>query len=393
MTRRGALVLLALALLILGGVGLAWRLTRDGTEPLVASGSLEAREIQVGSRTAGRVEKVFVLEGQRLEPGQPILAFEPWDVLARRDEAKASLARADAGLAELVAGPRAEDIAEARAAAVAAERQLEVLREGSRPQEIAEARASAEAARSEAENAQATAARYETLFREGVVSRQQLDDARNRARTAAEQASAARERLRLREAGNRPAEIEAAAARLAEARARLARLERGTRPEEIARARADVAAARARLAAEAVSVGELMVRAPADAPTILEVFDMRPGRLVRVGEPVATLVEPSLEVRVFVPEPSLGAVTVGMPVSVSVPAAGRTVRGVVTQVATQSEFTPRTIQTAEDRIYQVFAVKIRLDEEVSRTLRAGMAADVAFAAGSPLPETASGTRP
>ena len=65
-------------------------------------------------------------------------------------------------------------------------------------------------------------------------------------------------------------------------------------------------------------------------------------------------------------------------------------RGVVTQIASQAEFTPRTIQTPEDRVYQVFAVKVQLDEAVSRTLRAGMSADVAFepdardvASGSP----------
>lgn len=136
---------------------------------------------------------------------------------------------------------------------------------------------------------------------------------------------------------------------------------------------------------------ELTVRAPDDRPTILEVFDMRPGQLVRTGEPVATLVEPALEVRVFVPEPRLGEVSVGMAVSVEVPATGRTVRGVVTQIASQAEFTPRTIQTAEDRIYQVFAVKVRLDEEVSRLLRAGMSADVSFAPAST--SVASGAKP
>ncbi len=387
MTRRRLLVAIALAVLAVTGA-LTWHRVGSGAGPLIASGALEAREIQVGSRVAGRVAEVLAREGQRLEPGQPILAFEPSDLLARRDEARATLAHAEARLAEAVAGPRVEDIAEARATVRAAEQQLALLRAGSRDEEIAEARASAEAAQAEAQNMATTAARLASLFREGVVSRQQVDDAQSRARQAAEQAAAARERLRLREAGNRPQEIEAAEARLAEARARLTRLERGTRSEEIAQARADVAAARARLAVEEVAVGELTVRAPSDGPTILEVFDMRPGQLVRVGEPVATLVEPALEVRVFVPEPRLGAVAVGMPVSVSVPSAGRTVPGVVTQIATQAEFTPRTIQTAEDRVYQVFAVKVRLDEGVSDSLRAGMAADVQFGAGV----TASGAR-
>jgi multidrug resistance efflux pump len=377
MNRRLVAAALVLLLLLVGAAAV-WRLSRGETPPLVASGSLEARQIRVGSRVSGRVAQVFAQEGDRLEPGQPILTFDPGDTLARRDEAAAALARAEAKLAELRAGPRVEEIAEARAAAQAAARQLAIVREGPREPEIAAARAAAAAAEAEAENAAALASRTEALFREGVVARQRLDDARSRAESARQQAAAARERLRLLEAGSRQAEIEAAEARLAEARARLELLEEGTRPEALAQARADVAAARARLAAAQVAVDELTVRAPAGGPTILEVFDPRPGQLVAAGQPVATLVEPALEVRVFVPEPRLGQVRVGMPVTVLVPAAGRAVTGIVTQIASQAEFTPRTIQLPEDRIYQVFGVKVRLDEEVSRTLRAGMAADVTF---------------
>ena len=293
---------------------------------------------------------------------------------------EAALARAEARLAELDAGPRADEIAQARAAVRAADEQLAIVRQGPREQEIAEARASAEAAQAEAANTEALARRTRALFEQGVVARQHLDDAESRAESARKQAAAARERLELKLAGSRDAEVRAAEARLAEARARLRLLERGTRPEELAQARADVAGARARLAQADVAVNELTVKAPEHGPTVLEVFDRRPGQLVAVGEPVATLVEPSLEVRVFVPEPRLGPVRVGMAVEVAVPAAGRTVRGVVTQIASQAEFTPRTIQTPEDRIYQVFAVKVRLEEEVSRCLRAGMAADVRFPA-------------
>jgi multidrug resistance efflux pump len=372
--------ILGLAVLVLLGAGgyAVWLGARGAPAALVASGSLEARPIQVGSRVSGRVAQVFAREGDRLQPGQPIVAFEPGDALARREEAEAAVQRAEARLAELLAGPRAEEIAQARAAVRALDQELAVVRAGPRPQEVEEARASAAAAEVEAENLAAAARRTEALFAEGVVSRQQLDDARSRAETARAQATAARERLRLKEAGSRAEEIAAAGARLAEARARLALLERGTRAEALAQARADVAAARARLAAAQVAVDELRVAAPSHGPTILEVFDLRPGQLVAVGSPVATLVEPTLEVRVFVPEPSLGRVRVGESVDVEVPAAGRTVRGVVTQIASQSEFTPRTIQTADDRIYQVFAVRVRLDEAISRALRAGMAADVHF---------------
>jgi HlyD family secretion protein len=133
--------------------------------------------------------------------------------------------------------------------------------------------------------------------------------------------------------------------------------------------------ARAALRQIDTQLAELEVRAPADA--IVEVLQSRPGDLISPGSPVATLVEVDrLWVRVYVPEPELGYVQSGKEVSVTVDTFhGESFKGRIEEIASRGEFTPRNVQTRDERAHQVFGVRVRLDNS-ARKLRAGMAADV-----------------
>jgi HlyD family secretion protein len=112
---------------------------------------------------------------------------------------------------------------------------------------------------------------------------------------------------------------------------------------------------------------------------VLEVLSVKVGDVVATNREVATLLLTNhLWVRVFVPEPWLGRVKLGESAIVRVDALpGRDIPGVIEQIARAAEFTPRNVQTTEERVKQVFGVKVRLDNS-SGDLRAGMAADVAF---------------
>jgi HlyD family secretion protein len=138
-----------------------------------------------------------------------------------------------------------------------------------------------------------------------------------------------------------------------------------------------VVQARAQLADIDAQLAEMQVKAPTDS--ILEVLSVKVGDVLAANREVATLILPQqLWVRVFVPEPWLGLIRVGDPVRVRVDSfPGKDFDGTVEQVNRQAEFTPRNVQTVEDRIRQVFGVKIRLPNKEDK-LRAGMAADVAF---------------
>jgi multidrug resistance efflux pump len=273
---------------------------------------------------------------------------------------------------------RPEELAEARAQAEAAWMNLELARNGPRRQEIDSARAEVEAAAADFEVARATLARVERLVGSGVQSRQDYDNAKAAYDRAVARRKAAQERLDLLLAGTRPEEIARAERQYRQAKAALELVERGARSEDIEAARAQLDRARAQLEQIDTQAGELEVKSPTDA--FIEVLQVRPGDLINPNSPVATLVEVDrLWVRVYVPEPELGHALLGKEVSVTVDTFGReTFKGRIEHVASRGEFTPRNVQTRDEREHQVFALRVRLDNS-ERKLRAGMAADVMIA--------------
>jgi HlyD family secretion protein len=138
-----------------------------------------------------------------------------------------------------------------------------------------------------------------------------------------------------------------------------------------------VVQARAQLADIDAQLAEMQVKAPTES--ILEVLSVKVGDVLAPNREVATLILPQhLWVRVFVPEPWLGLIKVGDAVHLRVDSfPGKDFDGTVEQVNRQAEFTPRNVQTVEDRIRQVYGVKIRLPNNEDK-LRAGMSADVVF---------------
>jgi len=271
--------LLALALAIL--------LSSCNSRKNAVSGTIEVDEAHVGPRMAGRVEKIFVQEGDRLREGQLIAQLEASELRARRDLASAQI---DTAIRD----------ADAQSA------QLEFLR--------------------------ADAKRQKDLFARRVVSPSDAE--------RSDSAAKAQEKS-----------LEAAQMKIIQARAQLADIE--------------------------AQLKEMQVVAPAEST--LEVLNVKVGDVLPPNGEVATLLLPQhLWVRVYVPELWLGHIKIGDQVRVRVDSfPGKDFPGVVEQVNRQAEFTPRNVQTVEDRIKQVFGVKIRLPNDDDR-LRAGMAADVYF---------------
>jgi HlyD family secretion protein len=147
--------------------------------------------------------------------------------------------------------------------------------------------------------------------------------------------------------------------------------------KNIAAARARVEQALAQLADMDSQIQEMKIVAPTDS--ILEVLSVKVGDVLPANREVATLILPErLWVRVFVPEPWLGLIKLNETVRVRVDShPGRDFSGVVEQINRKAEFTPRNVQTVEDRIKQVFGVKIHLENKED-VLRAGMSADIFF---------------
>jgi multidrug resistance efflux pump len=317
MIARIALILLAATSAV---ILLIWSQHRH--VPLKVSGFIEADEIRVGSRVGGRVQKVPASEGQLAKAGDTLVQLEPYDLLERRAQSKATLAELQARLDELKHGPR--------------------------PQEITAAEARLTFAKAELDLAQATYNRIKPSFEKNAVSAEEMDRAEK--------------------------ELKAATANLGQRQAELELLKAGTRPEEIAQAEAAVQAAQASLNAIDKQIEELTIKAPVNS--IVESLDLQPGDMAAPNAPVLSLTaQGNLWVRAYVPENHLN-LTNGQKLTITIDSfPNKKFTGHVSFVARQAEFTPNNVQTPEERSKQVFRIKVTLDEGLD-VLRPGMSADV-----------------
>jgi HlyD family secretion protein len=341
------------------------------------SGTIETREIEIGSKVGGRVTSVSVEEGQSVKAGALLVRFECDQLEAERAEAAAAITQAQANLDRMLRGNRPEEIAQAQAAAETARASFEEARNGPRPQELDQAQADYAAAKADATNAVGYYDRMAQLAATDTISRQQFDDARDRRDAAAQRAEAARQRLALLQAGTRPEDLRAAQHRYQQADAARILAVKGSRREDIDASRGRLAAAQAQAAALDAQRKECVLAAPADAA--VETVSVRPGDLVPPGRIVVSLLEPSqLWVRIYIPETELARVRLGQTAHVLVDSyPGRAFSGRVQQIASQAEFLPRNVQTRDDREHQVFAVKVQVDNPQA-ILKSGMAASVRF---------------
>lgn len=301
---------LIIPVLLVAGVFVWLVLRGGGSQDLVYSGTIEARDARVGSLVGGRVLEVLVEEGDSVAAGQLLVRLDGDLIASQVKEQEARVAQARAALDRVVSGPRREQI---------------------------------ERARIEWDRAEKERKRQESLLAQALTS----DEAYDAAAAAANSAFQAYDELR---AGSRSEDERQARAVFDEAQSRLAYLHR--------------------------QLAETEVRSPSRG--LVQTLDLRPGDIVLPNQGVVAILEPAeLWVRVFVPETRLGLVHVGQQVSFFIDTfPDRTFAAHVASVSARAEYTPRNVQTVEQRDDQVFAVK--LDVLPAPELKAGMTATVRF---------------
>jgi HlyD family secretion protein len=356
-----------LALVLAGGGYLAYRI-HEQRKPYQWSGTVEARNITVGSRTGGRVKEVLVQEGDRVPAGKPLIVLEAGDLDAQKSQAEGELAEAMANQTKVETGSRPEEIAEANARASEAEAQ-----KGARTEDIAQAQARFEAEQAAADKAEADVRRARALVASGAISQVEADDAEIVRRTSVAQRDAMKHALDVLVNGTRVEDVLQASARASQARAAASLLKAGSRVEDVQAARAQVIAARGKLDKIESDISELTIKSPRAAR--VESLDLRPGDILGPNGPAATLLEDDqLYVRIYVPETRIALIHIGQEVPITVDSfPDRTFRGVVEHIAEVGEYTPRNLETFEDRADEFFATRVGLRDGLD-TLRAGMAA-------------------
>jgi HlyD family secretion protein len=285
------------------------------------SGTIECTQVRVAPQVGGRILALPPREGDSLRKGDLVARIDPAGYELARDEARAALALAQAGLDLTLAGAREEDVRGAG-------------------QRVKEARALADAA-------EADRKRIRAVLDKGSGTQKQMDDA--------------------------AAHADGAAAAHAAAEENLAKLTRGARPEEIRIARAQAEQAKARLAQADKAVADCVVAAPSDG--IVTTKSREEGEVVAVGAPLVTISRlDEVWLSIYVPETRLGRVKLGQTARVRTDGDGRAYEGRVTFVAPEAEFTPRNVQTPDDRAKLVYRVKITL-KNPDGVFKPGMPAD------------------
>jgi HlyD family secretion protein len=231
------------------------------TVRITANGSVvPIQTVNLSPKTSGRLAKLFVEQGDKVQQGQRVALMENGDLQARYLQVKANLTKAQASLAEVQAGSRPEEIAQAQARLLQAQARLDEARAG-KPSDIDQARAQVEAARSRLALAKLRAERYQSLAEQGAVNLDQRDEAMTELRNANAALFEAEQRLQKVRTGSRPEIVQLEAA-VAEARVAVQQLQNGRRPEEIAQYKAAVEAARAELQSMQVQLEDTVITAP-----------------------------------------------------------------------------------------------------------------------------------
>ncbi len=298
---------------------------------LAAAGTVEATEVQLGFQSAGRIESLGPREGERVKAGAVMGQLDRAEMLARRGQAQAQLASAQAVLRELQSGFRSEEVAQGRAALDAS------------GQRLADARRDVE--------------RAKRLFEGGAVGAESLDKARMTLDVTNSQYEQARQQLHI--------------------------LQAGTRHEKIDVQRAQVVQVQAAIKPIDAALDNMVLLAPMDG--IVTLRHREPGATVGPGAPVFTLMNPANRwVRIYVPENRVGQVRLGTPAAITTDSfPGKTYPGEVVFIASQAEFTPKTVQTTEERVKLVYAVKVRVSGDSGFELKPGMPADVRLDGAQP----------
>ena len=348
---------------------------RSEPEELALPGTVETQEVRLSSRVGGRVSQVLVDEGDMVRAGQAIVELEMPELDSQRAQLEAQLQAAQAVLAKAEAGARPEEKAAAKAAVAAAQARLARMQSGFRKEEIEQALNEEQSLQAELQNAQQDLNRERSLLESRATTMARYDAAMARYSRLLAQTGGASAKLRMMEKGFRPEEIAEAAAELEQIQANYELLLAGTRQEEIDQAAAMVAQLKARIQELDIQRRERTVYAP--EPAIIEVLAVRPGDYVAPNQPVARVLRAGdLWVKAYISEVDMGHVRVGQKVQVTMDTfPNKRFNGEIKYIASESEFTPRNVQTVDERRHQVFGLKVRVADPQG-VFKSGMAATV-----------------
>jgi len=361
-----------------------WR-GRNNQNVLSVSGNIELTQVDISFKVPGKLVELNVDEGTFVKKGMIIARIDRDQMEHQRVRDQAVVNGAETQFREgetQVQWQRAtleSDINLRNAEIRAAKAHLDELLAGSRPQEIQQARAAVSDAKAQNDAAKLDWDRAQELYKNDDISKQQFDQYRMRNDSTAAALRQAEERSAIVVEGPRKEDIEAGRADVARAEAALRvseanRLELRRREEDLKARRAELARANAQVAITDTQINDTVVVAPIDGVVLVKSAEV--GEVLAAGTTVVTIGDidhPWL--RGYVNETDLGRIHLGESASLTTDSfAGKTYPGRISFIASEAEFTPKQIQTKEERVKLVYRIKIEVDNR-NHELKSNMPVD------------------
>jgi HlyD family secretion protein len=369
---KAAIRRILLLLVVAGGGYYFWTTTRDvRTDRINVSGNLELTQVDLSFKIPGRLTELNVREGDFVKKGTVIARLDASQLDQQKARDQAAVAQAQSNLQQLQTSIEFQqatidsDIALRRAEVAQAQARLDDLLAGSRQQEITQAQAAVTDARAWFDSAKLEWDRAQTLYKNQDISTQQFDQAKAKADSTSAQLKQAEQRLALVMEGPRKEEIVAARAAVTRAQASVAaaeanRIELRRKQEELASRRAEIQKNQAQVGMTDAQLSDTVITAPIDGVVLIKSSEV--GEVVAAGTTVVSLGDidhPWL--RAYISERDLGRVQLGDAVKLSTDSfPGKTYDGKVTFIASDAEFTPKQIQTKEERAKLVYRIKVEV---------------------------------
>ena len=388
-------IIIPLVILAVAAAAVIWRVAASGNHDpnrIVVHGNIELTEVDLSFKLPGRLVERAVDEGATVKQGQVIARLDQSELESQRAREVAGLDAARSNLAQLLTGIQfqkesiAGDLELKKADLRQAEARLAELVAGSRPQEIEQAQAAVSEAQTQHEQAKADWDRAQRLIKNDDISRAQFDQFRTRFEATRATLQRTRETLALVKEGPRKEQIDAARAAAERARAavRLSKanpIDLKRREQETVARQADIDRSKAQVKVYDIQLSDRTILSPIDGVVLSKSAEI--GEVLAAGSTVVTLgdiTKPYL--RAYVGERDLGRVKLGDTVEVATDSyPGKTYKGTITFISSQAEFTPKQIQTPEERVKLVYRMKVSLDNP-NQELKNNMPVDAAILLGS-----------
>lgn len=373
MKKRLILILLVLVAGIGGYLWYTGAFTPKGNR-IQVSGNLELTQVDMSFKIAGRLTERPVDEGTWVKAGDLIARLDPVELERTAIRDKAVVIGAKSNYDQLVTSIEFQkstlesDIAARRAELDLAQSKLDQLLNGSRKQEIQQSAAAVTDARAQLEFARLDWERSQTLFKNDDISKQQFDQARTKFESATAMLRQAEEKDSMVKEGPRQEDIAGARADVARAEAAVKtaeanRLEVKRREQELAQRQSEIERTQAQAGISQKQLSDTEIRTPIDGVVLVK--SAEPGEVLAAGTTVVTIGD--LEhpwLRAYINETDIGRVKLGQKVKLSNDSfPGKVYWGTVSYIASEAEFTPKQIQTKEERVKLVYRIKIEVENK------------------------------